>query len=401
MAILSLIVAVTKLLLIFPPFSSASDVITHDQPLPDGRTLVSKDGIFELGFFSPGGSTHRYVGIWYKSIPQKTVVWVANREKPVKDNSDRVGPETRLNRRLTAWRNWDDPSPGDFTCGVALGPIPELVMWKGSEEFQRSGPWNGVSIGGKTTPLFQLQFVVNEDEVVYTSNLQDKSVITRVVLNQTVYFRQRYIWDEQTKSWILYSSIPKDNCDSYNPCGPNGNCIASESPRCQCLTGFKPKSPQKYDALDWTQGCVRSEPWRCRVREKDGFRKFNGLKMPDTRTSWVNASMRLSECKAKCWENCSCKAYANLYITAGGSGCILWFDDLIDLRVATVPSQDLFIRMAYSDTVLEDAEKHKKKVVVGTTVTFSLVLMMLLAFFSVHGRIESKEVHFLNQMIFP
>ncbi|KAI9079167.1 hypothetical protein K1719_038893 [Acacia pycnantha] len=470
MAIFSLILAVVTLLLMFPPSSSASDVITHDHPLPDGRTLVSKDGIFELGFFSLGSSTNRYVGIWYKSISQKTVVWVANREKPVKDNSSVLSVNTEgrlvllsqnqtivwsanstiqglnpiaqlldsgnlvlrneqdqnpqnylwqsfdypsdtflpgmkigwdlktgLNRRLIAWRNWDDPSPGDFTCGIALHATPELVMWNGSEEIQRSSPWNGVRIGGKTTPLFQLQFVVNEDEVVYTSNLQGKSVTTRVILNQTVYSRQRYIWVEQTKSWMIYSSVPSDKCDDYNSCGPNGNCIASESPRCQCLTGFKPKSPKKYDALDWTQGCVRSEPWHCRVKDKDGFKKFSGLKLPDTRTSWVNASMTLWECKAKCWEICSCNAYANLYITGGGSGCILWFGDLIDLRVVTVPGQDLFIRMAYSDIVLEDAEKHKKKVVVVTTVTFTLVLLMLLAFFSIHRRNRKRREKILTE----
>ncbi|ESR65328.1 hypothetical protein CICLE_v10010375mg, partial [Citrus x clementina] len=50
------------------------------------RTLVSKDGSFELGFFSPGSSKNRYIGIWYKSITVKTVVWVANRLNPINDS---------------------------------------------------------------------------------------------------------------------------------------------------------------------------------------------------------------------------------------------------------------------------------------------------------------------------
>lgn len=50
-------------------------------------TLVSKDGSFELGFFSPGSSRNRYVGIWYKNIPIRTVVWVANRKNPINDSS--------------------------------------------------------------------------------------------------------------------------------------------------------------------------------------------------------------------------------------------------------------------------------------------------------------------------
>ncbi|KAG8365009.1 hypothetical protein BUALT_Bualt18G0058400 [Buddleja alternifolia] len=34
-----------------------------------------------------GSSRNRYLGIWYKNIPIQTVVWVANRQNPVKDLS--------------------------------------------------------------------------------------------------------------------------------------------------------------------------------------------------------------------------------------------------------------------------------------------------------------------------
>lgn len=32
-----------------------------------------------LALFSPGSTKNRYLGIWYKKISIKTVVWVANR----------------------------------------------------------------------------------------------------------------------------------------------------------------------------------------------------------------------------------------------------------------------------------------------------------------------------------
>ncbi|KAK4255412.1 hypothetical protein QN277_008415 [Acacia crassicarpa] len=38
---------------------------------------------FELGFFSPSGSPKRYLGIWYHEKDPQTVVWVANRDKPI------------------------------------------------------------------------------------------------------------------------------------------------------------------------------------------------------------------------------------------------------------------------------------------------------------------------------
>nr|QLG20111.1 S locus receptor kinase 2 [Corylus heterophylla x Corylus avellana] len=83
-----------KLLLsIFFCFTSISinalDTIAPDQALKDhnGDTLVSTGGAFELGFFSPWNSTNRYAGIWFKNVPQQTVVWVANQNRPLTDSS--------------------------------------------------------------------------------------------------------------------------------------------------------------------------------------------------------------------------------------------------------------------------------------------------------------------------
>jgi hypothetical protein len=70
-------------------FSDAADSITQSQSLSENMTLVSKDGSFELGFFTPGKSTNRYLGIWYNNVnnPARTIVWVANRNNPIKDLS--------------------------------------------------------------------------------------------------------------------------------------------------------------------------------------------------------------------------------------------------------------------------------------------------------------------------
>ncbi|XP_057749521.1 G-type lectin S-receptor-like serine/threonine-protein kinase At4g27290 isoform X2 [Arachis stenosperma] len=453
---------VTELLIVFPPSSLPTDTITQFESLRDGNTLVSEDESFEMGFFSPSNNSNRYLGIWYKGIPVKTVVWVANRENPVKDNSSKlsINSEGRLiilshnktlvwsansttqrqvvrpilqllnsgnlvlreekdkdfknylwqsfdypsdtflpgmkigwnlksglNRQLSAWKNWDDPSPGDLTWGLVLGSTPELVMWKNTTEYYRSGPWNGERFSGKTTALFQLEFVSTSDEVFYTYNLS--SVITRVILNESVYSRQRYNWIPENQTWRLYSSVPRDNCDNYNLCGAYGNCLVNESPPCECLTGFKPKLFRNWEALDWTQGCVQSEEWRCQAKNKDGFQKFSGLKMPDTTKSWVSRNLTLDDCRVKCWENCSCTAYANLDIRGEGSGCQIWFGDLMDLRVASVSGQDLYIRMPVSPTgspnkttANEESLKggQRKKLVVAIPVSFLLVIMIVLTF---------------------
>ena len=63
------------------------DTITPNQPIKDGKILVSKQKTFALVFFSPGNSTCCYVGIWYNQITEQTVVWVANRNNPLNDTS--------------------------------------------------------------------------------------------------------------------------------------------------------------------------------------------------------------------------------------------------------------------------------------------------------------------------
>lgn len=67
---------------------AAEKLITTTQYITDPQSVVSSAETFRLGFFSPGNLTNRYVGIWFNDIPgPTTVVWVANRDNPLKDSS--------------------------------------------------------------------------------------------------------------------------------------------------------------------------------------------------------------------------------------------------------------------------------------------------------------------------
>jgi len=78
-----------KLFLLFSllmlQFSSCTsqDSLKTNQTIKEGDLLISEGNIFALGFFSPGSSTNRYLGIWYHKIPEQAVVWVANRNDPI------------------------------------------------------------------------------------------------------------------------------------------------------------------------------------------------------------------------------------------------------------------------------------------------------------------------------
>ncbi|CAO2036642.1 unnamed protein product [Urochloa humidicola] len=62
----------------------SADRLTQAKPLFPGDVLICHGGDFALGFFSPANSSNSlYIGIWYHSISERTVVWVANRDNPI------------------------------------------------------------------------------------------------------------------------------------------------------------------------------------------------------------------------------------------------------------------------------------------------------------------------------
>ncbi|KAL3729977.1 hypothetical protein ACJRO7_027041 [Eucalyptus globulus] len=403
--------------------SYALDSISAGENITDGQTIVSAGRNFELGFFSPGSSKNRYVGIWYKKLSAGRVVWVANRENPLNDSSGvlKLTPQgvlTLLNRTdgvvwssnvsrsgqdpiaqlldsanfvvkegngndlgdaiwqsfdhpcnsflagmklgidrakgldryLTSWKSRDDPSPGDFTYRLNSSGYPQLILMNKSVVLSSSGPWNGIRFSGipqlRTNPVFRFGFVFNQNEIYYYFNLLKSSVPSMVVLNENGIV-QRFTWVDRTKSWFLYSSPQTDDCDTYASCGGNGNCNIASSPKCMCLTGFVPKDPSDWEFGDWSNGCVRRTELDCPGGDK--FLKYTQVKLPDARQSWFNESMNLQECEQTCLRNCSCTAYSNLDIRGQGSGCLLWFGDLMDIRQVNENIQGIYVRMAASE----------------------------------------------------
>ncbi|KAI9176647.1 hypothetical protein LWI28_005471 [Acer negundo] len=67
--------------------SADSDTVSANQSLSGDQTIVSARGVFVLGFFKPGNSSNSYIGMWYNldKVSEQTVVWVANRDKPISD----------------------------------------------------------------------------------------------------------------------------------------------------------------------------------------------------------------------------------------------------------------------------------------------------------------------------
>ncbi|KAB2637492.1 G-type lectin S-receptor-like serine/threonine-protein kinase [Pyrus ussuriensis x Pyrus communis] len=356
-------------LVILPSSTSVTlDAITPNQPLREDDVLLSTTKIFALGFFKPGNSRNRYIGVWFNKIPIKTVVWIANRENPivptagtgllaihgehgglviygedqntpiwsanltlsdkgnlvVEINGEKVWQgfdyptntmlpfmkigldrRSRLNRFLTAWKSQDDPGMGNCSFRMEPSESPQEFLYMGQTRLW-TGPWTGERWSG--VPEMVKLFFTN---VTFVNN-QDEVSIMDVVLNQP--------------------SI----CDPYTN--------FADKFECKCLPGFVPKLQHEWYSRDWSGGCVRQKGSSV-CQNGEGFVKLERVKLPDTSTARVNMSRSREACKEECLRNCSCTAYANADERQGGSGCITWHGDLMDTRTYLDTGQDLGVRV--------------------------------------------------------
>lgn len=411
-------------------FSAAADVLTSGQSIRDGEmTLVSSDRTFELGFFSPRNSKNRYLGIWYKDIPD-TIVWVANRNSPLinssgtlsftseghlvllnrsnsaiwssnlsrtvrkpivqlldsgnlvlRDNStensydvslwqsfdypsDTLLPKMKLGWNLlfrsetylSSWKAIDDPSLGDYVYRLDIRGLPqgELVFTGPTSTITyRTGPWNGAEYSGASVlpnSVFRPRMVINETDSYYCYDSLNNNYITRATLSPSGLL-QRLVAKRGSTNWTPMYWIPYDLCDNYGKCGPNSICMINEAPICKCLKGFEPRSADQWQMLNWSGGCQRKVKVNCSAGEEEGFISVDGVKLPDLLNFSLDENMNLEECRAKCLKNCSCTAYANSKVTGGGSGCMMWFGDLVDIREFQhfQYRQDIHIRVPASE----------------------------------------------------
>ncbi|KAM4092605.1 hypothetical protein ACB094_06G052900 [Castanea mollissima] len=455
-------------LLSFFRLSATIDTIIPSHSIRDGETLVSAGGTFEMGFFSPGNSKGRYLGIWYR-ISTDAVVWVANRETPIANRSgvlkvtnegdivlfsntnsdvwssntsraaaspvvklldsgnlvvkdgndnglenllwqsfdypcDTLMPGMKLGKNfvtgrdwfLTSWKSTDDPAKGDFSLRIDTHGLPQQVSMKGDKIKARGGPWNGISFSGyprlRPNPIFEYEFVMNKTEVYYVYTLVNSSVFSRLVFYPSGVWG-RLVWRDQTHSWEIYSTSQVDQCENYAYCGAYATCNTNRSPVCTCLQGFVSKSPKNWNSVDWSDGCVRRTPLEC---NRDGFLKYTNVKLPDTSSSWFNITMSLKECEGLCLKNCSCTAYSNLDIRGKGSGCLLWFGNLNDMRVDQdgLDGQDIYIRLANSELDNSEKNRHPSKIKQVRIIVGSALLVMGILILGVISYVWKKKISF-------
>ncbi|KAG2571419.1 hypothetical protein PVAP13_7KG399201 [Panicum virgatum] len=372
----------------------ASDTLNTGGNITDGETLVSAAGSFTLGFFSPTDvPAKRYLGIWFTASPDD-VCWVDNHDAPLSNttsgvleiaatgilrlldggsgqtawssNTTRsalavarlldtgnlavreqsgdgagavlwqsfdhpsntllagmrlgVDPRTGTEWSLTSWRAPNDPAPGDCRRVMDTRGLLDCVSWQGSVKKYRTAPWNGLWFSGVPEMASYSELFSNEVGVL-----------------------QRLAWDPVSRVWNTFAHAPRDVCDDYAMCGAFGLCNVNTASTlfCSCIAGLDhpiafigPVNPLQWSMRESGGGCRRN--------------------LPDTDNTTVDRSATLDQCRARCFANCSCVAYAAADIRGGGagSGCVMWTNYIVDVRYVD-KGQDLYVRLAKSEFAKE------------------------------------------------
>ncbi|KAH9717741.1 hypothetical protein KPL71_021942 [Citrus sinensis] len=304
----------------------------------------SPSGLYAYGFYQQRNGSSYYVGVFLAGIPEKTVVWTANRDNPpvssdatlmfnfegrivlrsgeqgqdsiIADDSQFASSASILDSGSfvlhnsdgkVIWQTFDHPTD-TF--------LPTQRLSAGTELF------SGISKTDPSTGLFWLNMQHDTHLVQYPKNTPDtapysywasgtngkegesptEGMMYLMKIDSDGIFRlHSYNLRRQNSTWSEVWSSTYEKCDPIGLCGFNSFCVLNDqTPNCICLPGFVPISKG-----NWTSGCE----WNY-TTESCGNKAIRELE----NTNWDDVSYNvLSEitkekCKQACLEDCNCEA---------------------------------------------------------------------------------------------
>ena len=341
-----LILGLLCLLFYLGPSSSLQhDTLEQGQELEFLAEKYSASGKFKIGFISLTGGPC-YIGIWYNDnrFRENNTLWVANRDNPIlnnpesltiDDNGDlkityngdrsfvlysgheasnvsavllntgnfvlseissgrqlwqsfdypthvllpgmKLGVDRKTGQRwvLTSWRSQEVPASGNFTFGLHPNRTDQLIILLHGDLYWTSGYVNSSSFR-LTNSNYSFDYTSNENETYFS------------------YSAAADIYSPQLS--INYLGVLSDDK------GAIVNCTS--------------------DSSYLNQGCVAKVNLQCRSLNETFSRVFgswhdDGFKFNE------GDNLTLMDCKAKCFNNCSCVAYASTN-EENQTGCEIW-----------------------------------------------------------------------------
>jgi len=409
-------------LLICFQLCSATDTLKFGNNISqdNSNNLVSLERIFRLGFFSlpieSGSNTKnlkKYLGIWYHGLEPQTVVWVANRNKPIVgsdgvfqiahdgnlvvadasqsywstkleasssrkrvvrllDSGNLVimdddhgylwqsfqhptdtflpGMKMDINLTLRSWKNENDPGIGSFAFQKAQTGGPRSYRVNNQSQLY----W--AFDGHNSDKMFNHILDLLENSTSDSSHKYRNVTIKQRSLN---YDKSRILMNstgdiqfwrwEDNLQWENLWSRPSDKCDIHNHCGTFSSCNKNNWNPCKCLPGF---DPRRLYLGEHFPGCVRKSSKQCiTTTTNDNMIFINLTKIKVENPDQGFLSETEADCQSLCLNMCPCNAYSYnaTYSDRSYFSCWIWTRQLPTVQEEQDDGRDFSILVNSSD----------------------------------------------------
>ncbi|KAK6122786.1 hypothetical protein DH2020_043484 [Rehmannia glutinosa] len=384
-------------------FTTSIDTITINKPVRDQETvLISNGQNFKLGFFSPPNSTYRYVGVMY-NIPVKTVIWVANRESPLKDCNgtleiSRDGNLVILDGKKGVIWSTNLTNPVSLDTNVAhlldTGNLVlkdnsnGMIIWESfshaSDSFvQRMAITADAGESVNNNQLISWRSISDPSPGNYKASIEPIGIPEVVVWSGGYPYWRSGQWDGQT-----FIGLP-GMISSYQ----NRFDLVNDRPGSESLTfTYSNSSVMQYFVLNvsgvlqkkfWFGGMGHWEiAWSSIGNECDVYGKCGPFGICNSQENPICTCLPGFDPKnGHEWDNgdwsggCARKTYAYY----DGIGCMLWNGkSLFDIQKFSKGGARLYIRLAYSEL----DNKKTWKAIIATIVALGFISVVLCTYFT-------------------
>ncbi|CAN6183514.1 unnamed protein product [Urochloa humidicola] len=422
----------STIFLVVPAF--ARDTILPGEGIYGNQTLVSKNGAFELGFFSPGPDIYHFLGVQLTNLPsiagQKRFwfgdrvyvtdlpaaaleifgdrlyimqagasLWgttVAGDGAPPPAAAIAVLLDTgnlvvrdQANASRILWQSFDSPGdallPGgrlgfDMDTGENVSLTFKDSWHNGSltvdrtrkNGFELAVDGRGVVVRG-TFPDWMVSSQENGSSLVLKyPRRPDFTEHLQLHLGQ-VSLRS---WSNSSDSWVARWTFPSDCRSGAFFCGRFGAC--NSNGECECFDGFEPSKPSEWQIGYFVNGCSRSLPLSCETNNGQTLHDDSFVQLDRLQGLPYNPQNDSAESDEDCREACLSKCYCVAY--AYDSGCKLWYHILYNVSFASRPPYSkVYVRLG--SNLRDQKGVHKIGIVflvVGLTATACVILMLAL-----------------------